>query len=227
MDVSPVYTHVMHEKLNPDIREILRYMGCGKEANDQVMALAQQARDMLCTAIAPKACYCILPLKRISDTMVDISLCTLHSASFAKYTGDADRAIMFAATIGMEADRAIMRAQHSKPSLALALQAAGAATIERYCDYLCSGLFQTYANQEKLWIGHRFSAGYGDVKLEYQKKIFELLDCQRKIGLTLTDGMMMLPSKSVTAFVKMQKQENCMKHNCDICNQTSCQFRRG
>ena len=37
--------------------------------------------------------------------------------------------------------------------------------------------------------------------LRYQKDIFSVLDCQRKIGLTLNDSMLMSPTKSVTAII--------------------------
>jgi cobalamin-dependent methionine synthase I len=47
----------------------------------------------------------------------------------------------------------------------------------------------------------RFSAGYGDLPLELQRDIFGALDCQRKIGVTLNESLLMSPSKSVSAIV--------------------------
>ena len=47
----------------------------------------------------------------------------------------------------------------------------------------------------------RFSPGYGDLSLEVQKEIFSLLDCPRKIGVSLGDSLLMTPSKSVTAII--------------------------
>ena len=44
------------------------------------------------------------------------------------------------------------------------------------------------------------SPGYGDLALDVQKDIFALLDCERQIGLTLGDSLLMSPGKSVTAF---------------------------
>lgn len=46
----------------------------------------------------------------------------------------------------------------------------------------------------------RFSPGYGDLAIDAQKDIFALLDCERQIGLTLGDSLLMSPGKSVTAF---------------------------
>jgi len=41
--------------------------------------------------------------------------------------------------------------------------------------------------------------------LETQRDIFALLDCPRKIGLTLTDSLLMSPVKSVTAVMGIEK----------------------
>jgi 5-methyltetrahydrofolate--homocysteine methyltransferase len=63
--------------------------------------------------------------------------------------------------------------------------------------------------KEKFTLGEslrpRFSAGYGDLPLEYQKKIFDLLDPHTQIGLTLNDSYLMSPSKSVTALIGVEK----------------------
>ena len=63
--------------------------------------------------------------------------------------------------------------------------------------------------QTKLKMGEtlrpRFSAGYGDLPLEYQRRIFDLLDPPTHIGLTLNDSYLMSPSKSVTALIGVEK----------------------
>ncbi|MBQ7879735.1 MAG: Vitamin B12 dependent methionine synthase activation subunit, partial [Clostridia bacterium] len=59
--------------------------------------------------------------------------------------------------------------------------------------------------------------------LQTQKEMFALLDCERKIGLTLTESLLMSPTKSVTAFVGLgrtmcktneEKCQNCIKVDC-------------
>ncbi|MBO5857729.1 MAG: Vitamin B12 dependent methionine synthase activation subunit, partial [Clostridia bacterium] len=44
-----------------------------------------------------------------------------------------------------------------------------------------------------------------DLELTTQKDIFKILDCSKKIGLTLNDSLLMSPTKSVTAFVGIIK----------------------
>ena len=51
----------------------------------------------------------------------------------------------------------------------------------------------------------RVSPGYGDISLTMQKDIFAILDCERKIGITLNEDLLMSPSKSVTAIAGIKK----------------------
>ena len=53
----------------------------------------------------------------------------------------------------------------------------------------------------------RYSPGYGDLPLELQREIIRVLDCGRTIGITLTESLLMQPSKSVTAVIGMKERE--------------------
>ena len=78
------------------------------------------------------------------------------------------------------------------------MQALGAERIESLCDAFCRETAQELTRQGKTLLP-RVSPGYGDIPLTMQKELFALLDCPRKIGLTLSDQLIMSPSKSVTA----------------------------
>ena len=106
-------------------------------------------------------------------------------------------AVLFAATVGVGLDRLIARYGAVAPSRAVMLQAIGAERIEALCDVFCN----TLAVEENRALRPRFSPGYGDLPLDTQREIFRVLDCQRKIGLTLNDSLLMSPTKSVTAIV--------------------------
>ena len=72
----------------------------------------------------------------------------------------------------------------------------------------------------------RFSPGYGDLPLEMQRDIFRVLDCSRKIGLTLNESLLMSPSKSVTAIVGIGGEEyQKEKNKCGACPNLDCAFR--
>ena len=74
-----------------------------------------------------------------------------------------------------------------------------ACQYESLCDALCSKIETDLGVK----VGPRFSAGYGDLSLDFQKNIFNILKCE-KIGLTLNQSLSMSPSKSVTAIAGLK-----------------------
>ncbi|MBR2220113.1 MAG: Vitamin B12 dependent methionine synthase activation subunit, partial [Phascolarctobacterium sp.] len=65
----------------------------------------------------------------------------------------------------------------------------------------------------------------GDWDLLEQRKLFAILECEKKLGLTLTDGLMMAPSKSVTAVIGLSEEASCVWKKCLSCNNINCPYR--
>ena len=125
---------------------------------------------------------------------------------------------MLAATIGIGADRLITRAQIRSMMRTSVFQAAGAAMIEAYVDDVNRKLRDAYA-KKGLYLRPRFSPGYGDLSLALQKDIVRILNTPKTIGVSLTDGCLMVPSKSVTALIGVSaKEERCILSGCEECN---------
>lgn len=144
-----------------------------------------------------------------------------QSEKLAKHLEGCEECLLFAATLGMRVDAVIRRLSLLSVAEGAAAQAVGAALIESYCDEV----------QAKLDVGDlhqrpRFSPGYGDWQLEDQKTLFAVLDCAKTIGLTLTDGCMMAPSKSVTAIIGLSKEGHCLVHKCANCPNVNCEYRQ-
>ena len=53
----------------------------------------------------------------------------------------------------------------------------------------------------------RYSPGFGDFPLSAQREILSVLDAARAIGVSLTDTLLMVPSKSVSAVIGV-KEDN-------------------
>ena len=53
----------------------------------------------------------------------------------------------------------------------------------------------------------RFSPGYGDLPLALQADVFWALDCTSKIGVSLSESLIMSPQKSVTAIIGISEKE--------------------
>ena len=77
------------------------------------------------------------------------------------------------------------------------------------------------------YIRPRFSPGYGDFDIAHQDMILRMLDTAKKIGLTLTGGNMLTPSKSVTAVIGLSETEtSCHIKGCEACQKKDCAYRR-
>ena len=54
-----------------------------------------------------------------------------------------------------------------------------------------------------------------------------MLDATKCIGLTMTDGYMLTPTKSVTAVIGISNtNEDCHKNGCEECLKVDCDYRR-
>lgn len=175
--------------------EALQYARC-PENHPETLALLRACQEEMQNQLQCSVCYCMLPVKA-APGLCDFSFFTAHSHSLAQHLQSADAALVFAATLGIGPDRLLARATRLSPAKALMLQALGTAQIEALCRQFCRDM-ETELGMRLL---PRFSPGYGDLSLDIQRDIFRLLCCERKIGLTLSESLMMLPTKSVTAFV--------------------------
>ncbi len=124
----------------------------------------------------------------------------LHSESLARNLSGCCGAILLAATIGPACDMLVRRAGVTSAVDASIYQAAGAAAIESFLDDMNDRYKADYEAQG-LFLRPRFSPGYGDLKLDHQRDWFRLLDITKQIGIELTDSLLMVPTKSVTAII--------------------------
>ena len=181
-------------------REILRYAGA-REATDETVALMDECIALATGKESFKVCYTDVEIS-VDGEDGDLGFVRVRSASLAKNLAECDKAVIFAATAGIELDRLVARYSSLSPAKALMLQAIGAERIESLCDAFCEDLRAEYGD-----IRPRFSAGYGDLPLEFQKDIFSLLSCSKSIGLTLNESLLMSPIKSVTAIIGIKKTD--------------------
>ena len=81
---------------------------------------------------------------------------------------------------------------------------------------------------EGLYLTDRFGPGYGDLPLSAQKKLCAALDTGRRIGLSLSPSLLMIPGKSVTAVLGIaDMQKPLRKRGCENCSLfRDCMYRR-
>ena len=214
-----------------DIKEILRYSGIMNAAScsDEIIAESVRAAEQIGGTAHPKSISRECSLS-ISGDVCSIDGIEVKSSSLAEHLADCERALLFAATLGSGVDMLIGRYSAVKMSYAVILQGAAAALTELFCDDECAALERKYEN-EGCFLLPRFSPGYGDFSLEYQRALTEHLNAYKYTGIAVSVGGQMTPMKSVSAVIGVSRTRrssrgSCASGKCAGCPNVGCQFRR-
>ncbi len=210
-----------------DRKEIYRYLGYrGAKPDMDTVRLVEQCVEELEHAAEPKVVSKEFALEIGPDGMVDCGCFVTESKNLTKNLSGCDWILVMAATLGLDVDRLLVKYGKLQMTKAVVLQAASAAMIEAYCNVLCRTWKDDY-EKHGLYLRPRFSPGYGDFSLECQRGILDRLDAGKQIGITLTEGNLMVPTKSVTAVIGISAERGrCLVEGCEACGNVACLYRR-
>ena len=198
------------------VREALRYLGARgnvpeslrREASDMIAALQRESR--------PRYAYRLFPLRphengfRLGDTGV-----FLQGHSVQTMLSECDEAVLLLCTLGAGFERSLRAVQARDMSKAVILDACGSAFVESGCDEAEREISARFPGR---FLTDRFSPGYGDVPLSLQGDFCALLGASRRLGVCVTDSMILNPSKSVTAVIGLSdRPQRARIRGCAFC----------
>ena len=184
-----------------DLREALRYAGVRGE-DPELRSLLEDCLGEVEDQLRYDVCYTFLPVDG-AGRVRGLGDAFSGSDALCRHLTGCERAVVFAATVGLAPDRLVWKYGAASPTRALMHQALATERIEALCDAFCLALGEEAALRGESVTG-RFSPGYGDLPTEGQREIFQLLDCPRRIGVSLGENLLMGPVKSVTALVGLR-----------------------
>ena len=219
---ATIMTHLIK---SVDIKEnqILRYAGItGKVIPENITELINKCLPDYERSADYKACFLEVPVN-IENNTVSFDCFEITSHNLSTLLRGCDKAILVAATLGVKIDMLIKRAEVTSKAEALILNSIAIAGIEQYMAVLNEYFKSMYNGYE---LRPRYSPGYGDVALEYQKVLLDTLDTKRKIGVALSDSLLMTPQKSVSAIIGIGK-DGCVHidRDCELCDKKDCEYR--
>ncbi len=188
------------DKLSIPDCDILLYSGCRDCQDTKILSLCNECREELLQNIKPMAVYTEVSVT-FDGNVADFGFAKYKSRSLKTFLSGDCNVYVFAATLGIGADRLITKYSSAFPSKAVIIDGCATTGIESFCDYLCSDVFGVKCSE-------RFSPGYGDLPLEMQTQILSILSSSLNIGLSMTDSMLLTPTKSVTAIVKAPSKKD-------------------
>jgi hypothetical protein len=213
--------------LQPNLNEVLRYLGAGEHAPDDLKYQVEEVSQQLSQKIQPRSVWRVFPILRqgtgffLSQTRI-----TLTGKTASLMLKDYQQAAMLCCTLGSEFDTMLRAAQARDMAHAAILDACGSALVEAGCDKL----METIALRLKgCYLTDRFSPGYGDLPLTLQPAICSGLETRRQLGVYTNASLLLNPTKSVTAFVGISdKPQPARVRGCGYCNMAdTCTMRKG
>jgi hypothetical protein len=129
----------------------------------------------------------------------------LKSTRLSTFLKSADEILLMGATSGTKIIEAI-EDDSIKNNLTrgIILDAVASEITDGALDWISTYVNRTLKRENRVLTRRRFSAGYGDFALEYQKLLYELLELGR-LDIKITRSCVLLPEKSVTAIAGIER----------------------
>ncbi len=157
--------------------------------------LIEECKKRLIGVIDCRFCAVRTEIRYPAENMVDIGFGEFKSRSLYKNLDGSGQAFIFAVTLGLGVDRLLLKLSCVSSAEYFITDALASAYTESACD-----------EAQRLITGgaecrRRFSPGYGDLSLELQPKILNMLSAGKLLNITLSKSLLMTPKKSVTAII--------------------------
>lgn len=212
------------------LKDALRYMGMPVEhAEKELVDKVEATYRELAKLAQPRATYQKLSihLDEINKDKVifENTPVVIESSDLGNLLKNSKACYVMAVTLGQDVDRQVGIKQRIDMLDAVMLDACASVMIDKVCDDLEQELMGSLAEGE--FFTMRFSPGYGNVPLESQRPLLNILQTEKKMGLTLTKTNMLLPTKSITAIVGISNQKENRQKSCGTCNLVkTCSYRK-
>ena len=182
-------------------KEVYSYLGYRNQTPDASILEQIQSCMKQMQQCTPKFVMKEFDLKQCGEDLYFSSV-HIHSKDLSKNLKGCEKIVCLATTLGIVPDRLIARANIQNKAQSVILQALGCAMIEAYTDQI---------NEQ--------------IKIDARQRI---LDMPKTIGVTLTQGDLMVPYKSVTAIIGLTREANQdLASSCQQCEKTDCMYRKG
>lgn len=215
-------------KLDPISKsEAARYMGIKGEPDENIKAILDRYELIVRENLRPAYVYreATVELGNEGVKLPEPGL-LLTGKDIKRHLSGCTRAVVMAATVSAEADKLIRRAAVTDMAESLAVDCLCSAAVEQLCNRAEDEIFSVVSAPYRTW---RFSPGYGDLPIALQRELLTALNAQRRIGLTVTDSFLLVPSKSVTAIIGISDTPHGegRKGGCESCNMRgNCAFSK-
>lgn len=185
-------------------REIYRYLRFeGTTPDTKTRTEVENYIDRLLNTARIAKVADLRPIERIGDSLCFGSF-RVSSRMLSKNLASCDFAVLFAVTLGAPVDRLIRKLGILSKTDAFIVDACAAELLETYANRYARAIDEDAARYRRK-THPRFSPGFADFGLEYQWQLIRTLGADTKIHIALTEGGMLIPTKTITAVMGIKK----------------------
>ena len=199
-----------------DRAQAFRYMGLHGKPDDKMQKMADEAEKDLLARIQPRYCWKAFQKKNLENILI--------GEDIQKHLESCELVILFCATLSQSADACIRLAQAVDVLAGMMTDAMASALTEQLCDEVEKEILENFPAMYSTW---RFSPGYGDMPLSVQNDFLNLINAEKRLGICVSGGGLLIPTKSVTAIIGISGEPlPKSKKGCAICNLSkTCPYR--
>ena len=211
-----------------DVNETRRYAGLSRDENFSEQSIVD-ACDEAALLLQVRGVWKLYDYDAENFLVKSTPKFKLDGKSITRHLADCEKVICMAVTVGEEIEREVTRRFSAGNYVeSVLLDAAATAAVEQAADSLERAISPQFV-KEGFKFKSRFSPGYGDWDLSNQKNFFNITGAA-EIGIGLSSALMLIPRKSVTAIIGLEKNKSDAVKNsvtkCSKCNQLDCLARR-
>ena len=217
-----------------DEREVLRYLQYkNQNIDDNLSNKIKKCIERTKEIINPKFIIRKYGIKKSNTANVKKEVylegvnLTLQSDDIYNLLLECDECILMSVTLGLEIEIEIRKLTYTDLTKGIITDACATTAVEEVCDIVQDHIAKKLLKEYK-YITDRYSPGYGDLPIEKNVDINNILNSQKEIGLTVTNNGIMIPRKSVVALIGVSSKEiSNTKRYCENCsNRHECNYKR-
>ena len=218
-----------------DEKEVLRYLQYKNQTIDSnLLYKIKQCIKITRETINPKFIARKYKIKKIKsqnekgEVCIEGSNLILQSDDVYNLLSGCDECMLISATLGLEIEKEIRKLTYTDLTEGIIVDACATTAIEEVCDVVQDNISKELLKEDK-YTTYRYSPGSGDLSIEKNIDINNLLNSNKEIGLTVTNSGIMIPRKSVVAIIGISDKKNInSKKSCDNCgNRHNCNYKKG
>lgn len=187
-----------------DEKDALRYLGhrgqpLGEDLAVVFQNVAAKVNALQATGVAKQ-----FPVARVTPEGVQLAGASLvlPGSHIARHVGTAPAVLLLAVTLGFACERLLRQTACVNAVQGLMADACASSMVENAAEVFSETLACEVATQG-FTCGKRFSPGYGDFPLSVQPAFLEALGATKTLGIQVTPGDLMVPTKSITAVIPL------------------------